>query len=123
MGRLRKHVYFHLQKKVLSHDVIFDGVRLAAGQNVQVSLKWLNEVHDEVYTTGFGLRRCPGARIGFESVCHWVSYIVRNYHIRAPSTKFFSFASLLQRLDPYGPWSVGMKYLGNAEFQFTRRFP
>merc|ERR1719222_1028651 len=58
--RLRKHVYFHRQSKVLSRDVTFDGVRLAAGQIVTVSLKWLNEAYGEVYTTGFGPRRCPG---------------------------------------------------------------
>jgi len=121
--RVRKNVYFHRQTKVLSQDVIFDGVHLAAGQHVTVSLKWLNEVYDdEVYTTGFGLRKCPGAKIGLESIEHWVAHIVRNYRIRAPSTKFFSFVSLLQRLFPYGPLSVGCKYLGHGSFQFVRRY-
>jgi len=120
--RLQKFVYFDRQNKTLSRDVEFDGVHLAAGQVMKVNLKWLNDNYDELYTMGFGQRRCPGAAIGAASIQHWIAHIVRNYRIGVPPRDLiFRLTSLCRCLDPYGVWSMGGAYLGRATFNVIRR--
>lgn len=121
-NQCREHVYFQCQTKVLSHGMLVDGVHFRAGTLIRGNLKWLNEAYPEdMYTTGFGQRRCPGAQIGIDSIEHWVAYIVRNYHVRAPSGCFFSIACRLQFAYPYHAFSMGFRHLGTEQFHFTRR--
>lgn len=119
--KCRTHVFFPHQTKSLVCDMVVDGVHLAAGQLVKVHLKWLNEIYPDMHTTGFGLRRCPGGRIGIHSVERCVAHIVRNYHVQAPPGLRFSAACRLQAACPYQEYSMGFKHIVAGYFHVRRR--